>query len=232
MRKTLKKPAAVLSAVLASVLLLTALGGCGRRGAAPEPAEPAAEDEPVSPAVTAELPAAESAPGRQDGERFEEVIILEGMEETVRYEHVRNAALGFEIDYDYESFLRRSEPDRECFISVYDIPENPENYLELTFRPEDAETVSASVSEVLSEDYDLIRETYLLDRAGSCIRIDASCAKGNGGTPDLLQMVYIIPADGGSIIGTAHYSFESAEGFGRRFAYIMNTLTVIERTGV
>ena len=232
MRKTLKKPAAVLSAVLASVLLLTALGGCGRRGAAPEPAEPAAEDKPADQAVTAELPSAETAPGRQDGERFEEVIILEGMEETVRYEHVRNAALGFEIDYDYESFLRRSEPDRECFISVYDIPENPENYLELTFRPEDAETVSASVSEVLSEDYDLIRETYLLDHAGSCIRIDASCAKGNGGTPDLLQMVYIIPADGGSIIGTAHYSFESAEGFGRRFAYIMNTLTVIERTGV
>ena len=58
MRKTLKKPAAVLFAVLASVLLLTALGGCGRRGAAPEPAEPAAEDEPVSPAVTAEASSA------------------------------------------------------------------------------------------------------------------------------------------------------------------------------
>ncbi len=58
------------------------------------------------------------------------------MEETVRYEHVRNTALGFEMDYDFESFVRRSEPDRECFISVYDDPEAPENYLEVTFSAE------------------------------------------------------------------------------------------------
>ena len=69
----------------------------------------------------------------------------------------------------------------------------------------------------------VLASVLLLTALGGC---------GYGGTPDLLQMVYIIPADGGSIIGTAHYSFESAEGFGRRFAYIMNTLTVIERTGV
>ena len=40
-------------------------------------------------------------------------------------------------------------------------------------------------------------------------------------------MVYIIPAPDGCRVATAHYSFESAEGFGRRFSYIVNTLTII-----
>ena len=49
--------------------------------------------------------------------------------------------------------------------------------------------------------------------------------------PDLLQMVYIIPAPDGCRVATAHYSIESAEGFGRRFSYILNTLVVIDRNG-
>ena len=172
---------------------------------------------------------AEETAGRQDGERFEEIIALEGMEETVRYEHVRNNVIGIEIDYDYESFVRLCEPDRECFVSVYDDPENPLNYLEVTCSPEDPDTVLASISETLSNDYDIIVESIMLEGAGSCIQIDASNAKGNKGTPDLLQMVYIIPAPDGSRIAAAHYSFESAEGFGRRFSCIVNTLAVIER---
>ena len=36
----------------------------------------------------------------------------------------------------------------------------------------------------------------------------------------------------GSRILTAHYAFEAAEGFGRRFAYLANTLTVIDSRAV
>ena len=37
---------------------------------------------------TAETDNSASGPGRQDGERFETVIILEGMEEAVRYDDI------------------------------------------------------------------------------------------------------------------------------------------------
>ncbi len=163
--------------------------------------------------------------GMQDGERFEEVIMLEGMEETVKYEHVRNDKLGIETDYEYESMVRQKEPDKESFISLYDDINKPENYLEISYRPESADTLAASVSESLSGDYDIIKEQYELNNAGSCIRIVTTNAKG-GGTSRLLQTVYIIPAVNGSIVGTAHYTIESAEGYGSRFAYIMNTLVV------
>ena len=176
-------------------------------------------------------PPATAAPiKRQDGDRFEAVIMIEGLEETVRYEHVRNDRLGFEIDYEYDWFVRESESVCERFVSMYDDADEPQNYLELSFNAEDADTVAASVCASLSDDYDVIREPYTLERAGSCIRIDASSTKGNGGTPDLLQMVYIIPASDGCLIASAHYSFESAEGFGRRISYMMDTLEVISRT--
>ena len=167
--------------------------------------------------------------GRQDGERFEKVIMLEGMEETVQYEHAVNGTMGIEIDYEYESLVRRGESDRECFVSRYDDLNQPENYLEVIYSPADADAAAASVSGTLSNDYDLIVESLVLDRAGSCIRIDASEAKGGKGTPDMLQTVYIIPADDGSIIATAHCTFESAEGFGVRFRNMMHTLTVIDK---
>lgn len=210
-----------LLAFVISVMLVLPMAGCGNA----RPDETGISSAGPDGAAAIQTPAEEV---RQDGERFEDVIILEGMEETVRYEHIRNDALGFEMDYDYESFVRRRESDRERFISVYDDPNSPENYIEVTYSPKDADTVSASVSEMLSDDYDIIREQSVLDRAGSCIRIDASADK-DGRTPDLLQTVYIIPAPDGSRVATAHYSFESAEGFGRRFRYIMNTLAVIDR---
>lgn len=167
--------------------------------------------------------------GRQDGERYEAVIIMEGMEETVQYEHVRNDTIGFEMDYEYERFERRSEADRERFISIYDWPEAPENYLELTYSAEDADTVAASVRAELSQDYDLLENTRELAGVGSCLYIEASNAKDNGGTPDQLQSVYIIPTGNGCLVAAAHYSFEAAEGFGRRFSYMLNTLTVLDR---
>lgn len=240
-------------------LLMTLLIGCGKKTEPAEPAralttapvssteaavtaeseesaesaKPAESDvtvESVNPAESPESEETETEPARQDGERFDGVIMIEGMEETVHYEHIRNDALGFEMDYDYESFVRRTEPDRECFISVYDDPGDPQNYLEVTYSADDAETVCTSVSAALSNDYELIRESCTLDRAGSSIRIDASEAKGSGVTPEQLQTVYIIPAPDGCRVAAAHCSFESAEGFGRRFSDLMNTLTVIERT--
>lgn len=168
---------------------------------------------------------------RQDGERFETVITIEGMEETVRYEHIRNDALGFEMDYDYETFVRQSEPDRERFVSVYDDPQNPENYLEVMYNAENADTVAAFVRTALSREYDLFENSRELERAGSSIRIEASEIKGTNQMPDMLQIAYIIPTSDGCRIAMEHLAIESSEGFGRRFSYMLNTLSVIDRNG-
>ena len=226
MKRKANRQEAILTMMLVLGLLLA---GCGRKDAAPAPSEPVAQSETVSPAETAVSSEAEIIIGRQDGERFEEVILLEGMEEKVRYEHVRNVAVGIEMDYDYESFIRQSDAERERFVPVWENAEDPEIWLEVTASPENAETVASSVEEALENEYDTIREAITLDRAGSCIRIDASNDKGNGETPDRLQTVTIIPAPDGCRVAAAHYSFESAEGFGRRFSSILNTLAVIDR---
>ena len=229
MKKNIKgKRASVLA--LALILLLTALlGGCSKAPAAPEQDENViiVEAEPSSEAPeTAEA----AAPGRQDGERFETVIILEGMEETVHYEHIRNETLGFEMDYDYENFVRRSEADRECFISVWDDPEHPENYLEVTARAEDAQTAADAIGAELSKSYEIHRDdACVLDGVGVCIHIDASADVGGLTMPDQLQAVYIIPAPDGCRVATAHYAIEASEGFGRRFHYLMHSFTVLAR---
>ncbi len=171
---------------------------------------------PVTPAVV-----------REDGERFEAVIVLEGMEETVQYEHIINEALGFEMDYDYESFERYSDAAQECFLSVWDGPGNPENFLEVTARAEDAETVAAAVRAELSGEYDLTESARELDRAGECIYIEASVLKGTNNMADQLQMVYIIPAPDGSIVATVHCAAEAAEGFARRCNYMINTISAL-----
>ena len=116
--------------LIAALLVLVLVMGCAGCGKAPAPesrptapaetraasAEPAAPAE--TPAAPEETSAASPEPGRRDGECFEAVIILEGMEETVHYEHIRNEGLGFEMDYDYENFVRHREADRE-FTVVY-----------------------------------------------------------------------------------------------------------------
>ena len=225
----------ILPALLLSVALMLVLASCGNtRSIGSEPSAAASAEvsqsaEPQPSPSGADQPAAESA--REDGERFETVIVIEGMEETVRYEHIRSETAGFEMDYDYESFVRHSEADRECLVSVWDRPEDPVNYLEVRYDPGDAELVASAVSEALSNDYEIAREPYVLDGTGSCIRIDASEARDGGVMPDLLQTVYIIPASDGCRVATAHFSIESAEGFGRRFSYMMKTLTVIDRSG-
>ena len=166
---------------------------------------------------------------RQDGDRYEGLIMLEGMEQTVPYEHIVNKTAGFEMDYDYEKFVRHSEADRERFILAWDDPENPEYYLEVTYSPEDAETVAAAISEELSKDYEINRSTFALDRAGSCILIDACEVKGGGYTADQMQTVDIIPTADGCLIATAHYGIESSDLIGARFRAMENTLSVIDR---
>ena len=217
-----------LFAVLLALLLIMA--GCGKKGEAPASVEPAANNIPEAAAEPAGMPETVAETGRQDGERFDAVIVLEGMEETVRYEHVRNETVGFEMDYDYESLKRLSETDQECFISIYDDPENPWNWLGVAYSTQSADAVADSVSAELSKDYEIIKEIVPLDRAGSCIRIEASELKGTGRMADQLQVVYIIPAADGCRIATEHLTAESAEGFGRRFSYILNTLAVIDRS--
>ena len=182
---------------------------------------------------TGTIPEPETAPaaqdtGRQDGERFQGTITLEGMDETVFYEHVKNDVIGVELDYDYENFERRSGSASECFISKYDNADAPENYLEIFYTEEDADSAAASIAEGLSANYAANKEAFTLKNAGACTRIDASSTP-DGQTPDQLQTVYIIPLQKGCAVATAHYSAEAAEGFGHRFAEIMDTLTVMSK---
>lgn len=198
------------------------------------PAAPAAEAQIQAPAeddgqiIVEETTETEDRPGRQDGERFEDVIIMEGMEETVRYEHLRREDLGFEMDYDYENFVRQSEGERERFVSDWDDPANPENYLDVTYDTGNAAQAADAVSASLSREYDLLWEERQLDSGLSCTYIEASVIKGTNQMADQLQAVFIIPAGSGSIVATAHYACEGAEGFGRRFACMINTLEALE----
>lgn len=192
--------------------LMLSLAGCGKTPAA----EPSGAEVPAD-------------PGRRDGERFETTIILEGMEETVRYEHIINEALGFAMDYDYDFFARSTQEDRECFVSLWDVPGQPENYLEVTWEAGEAQHVADAISAELSEEYEIYRDTRELDQGGSCIRIEASVIKNTNQMAQRLQTVYIIPASDGCRVARAHCWIEEAEGFGRRFAYMVNTLRVLER---
>ena len=229
MRCIVKNNVAKKALMFVFVLMLMLLVGCGRRYTTTMPAEPAVNNESVSMIEPAESSEADILIGRQNGERFEDVIILEGMEETVKYEHVRNDTIGFEMDYDYESFVRRSDANRECFISIYDNADKPENYLEITAYTENADAVAESFTDTLSQTYELLKGARTLDRAGDCIWIEASELKGSNRMADQLQVVYVIPASDGCRVAVEHFSVESAEGFGRRFNYMLNTLAVIDR---
>ena len=242
MRKQFKKLITVLSVVLAVALLLTVFSACGKKAESDQagsasttesatPAPTATPTPSVSPTPTAEPSSASpAAAGRKDGERFESVITIEGMEETVHYEHIRNESIGFEMDYDYENFQRRSKADRECFISVWDDAANPENYLEVKHLSQDAETAAASIVEELSDRYDVGRSTFTLEKAGECIRLDASVDANNPSQMmEQLQMIYVIPASDGCYVATEHYYIVESEGFGRRFSSMMQTFSPIEK---
>ena len=171
--------------------------------------------------------AAESDLALRPGEHFEGTVPLEGTEQTVHYEAIRNDALGFEMGYDYENFVRHSEADRARFISAWDNPDNPEIYLEITHSSDDAETTAASIAETLSAQYNVSRWEYTLDRAGDCIDLRGELDKEGQMSIWELQMVYIIPADDGCFVAWGHYTQESAEGCGARFRGMMHTFAVL-----
>lgn len=171
--------------------------------------------------------AAESDLALRPGEHFEGTVPLEGTEQTVHYEAIRNDALSFEMGYDYENFVRQSEADCERFISVWDNPDNPEIYLEITHSSDDAETTAASIAETLSAQYNVSRWEYTLDRAGDCIDLRGELDKEGQMSIWELQMVYIIPADDGCFVAWGHYTQESAEGCGARFRGMMHTFAVL-----
>ena len=209
-----------------TILAALALSACGA------PAEQSAfspEDTEVATVIQAPSETAPVKTARQDGERFQSVLLLEGMEETVNYEHIVNPTLGFEMDYDYESLIRQSGAELERFVSVYDDPAAPENYLDVTFDARSAELAADAIRESLSDVYDTSTEERALDGAGRCLRIEASALKGTDQMAEQLQAVYVIPASDGCRVATAHYAIEAAEGFGHRFDAMMNTLTLLER---
>ena len=222
-----------LSLLLAAAMMLS-LAACGSVPAT-QNETPAAETESQTTAsddgqiIVEETPETPTQDERQDGERFEAVIMMEGMEETVRYEHIRREDLGFAMDYDYENFVRQSEGDRERFISDWDDPADPQNYLEVSYDTGNANLVADAISAGLSDVYDLFQDERELDNSVKCLRIEASVIKGTNQMADRIQEIYIIPAGSGSIVARAYYAIEGAEGFGRRFAYMVRTLNTLER---
>lgn len=218
-----KKLCTAISVALTLVLLPTAmLSGCGRTDTA------SATPAPTAQAAPAETPRPAATPGRQDGERFETTVIVEGMEETVSYEHIRNEALGFEMDYDYEILERRQDADREVFLALGEDPEDPWNYFEIRRTAGDAETVTTGLSANFSDSYDSVSAApFTFDGAGACTCINVSGAKDGKAPAGSLLTVYVIPADGSCLVALVRCTFESAGGFGVRANAMLNTLTLI-----
>ena len=220
----------MITAAAALVLLLTALSGCGKTETAAVPTEPALSNAPAAHDEPAELSETEAAAGRIDGERFDETIVIEGMEEIVGYEHVRNEEAGYEMDFEYDALDRVSGTYGDRFISHYEDPDDPWNYLEVTYRAVDINTVISETNASLLELYDnVVPGSYTLVHAGSCTQLSASSAREGNRVSGSLQTAYIIPAGKGCIVAVAHCTMESAGGFGVRFSNMLNTLTLIER---
>ncbi len=169
----------------------------------------------------------ESTSGRKDGERFESEIMMEGMIETVEYEHAVSKSMGFELDYEYDSLLRNSGSDEESFMSKYDDPKDPYNYLLVKLSEIDAESTLAELKESLAGDFDEVTtEETELEGTGKCQCLIALGVKNKELPDGALKRVYIIPTGKGCIIAEANYTIESAEGFGTRFVNMINTLTL------
>ena len=239
----MKKTVVIMILIAALALSLTA---CGKAPAAQNPAPAAEAQTPVGgtapaeempaetqsePAEPATTPEADAFPARADGERFEDVIMIEGMEETVQYEHVKSTAFGFEMDYDYENFVRQSDANCERFVSVWDNAAEPENYIEVRSDTGNAELVADVIIASLSGDYEVRQEYRELARAGQCIHIAADIIKGTDRMPDHLQYIYVIPAADGCRVVTEHCFVADCEGLLRRFDYMLNTLTVPDVNG-
>ena len=224
----MKKTIVILTIILTLVL---ALAGCGKAPAAePQSTEASKtpdETAPVEPPASASVPA--PAPVRQDGERFEGTLSFQGFEETVHYEHLRREDLGFEMDYDYDTFLRQSGADYERFVHVWDDPANPRNYLEVEADTGNAELVASAINATLSGEFDTTEVYCDLDNGVQCIQIEASVLKGSDQMADRILVKYIIPAPDGCRIATANYDTVDSEGFAKRVFYMVKTIAAFDR---
>ena len=212
--------------VFVLALSMTIFAGCGRNSSAGDPAAPVTTTESTSITKPVASPEFEPVAEHQVGERYEGIVVLDGMEQAVRYEQIRNDTLGFEMGYDYERFDRYSEPERERFILKREDPDAPEVYLEITRSEDDAESTAASIWEALSDEYAPTRFDFPLDHAGRCIQIYAGVDKSGQMTIDQLQVVYIIPASDGCLVAWGHNTFDSADAFGAMYRSMVHTLVV------
>ena len=228
----MKKPIVIVFVIAARMLSLAA---CGNAPAAEsktpttEPQVTEAAPAPVETAPAAETPAPTPAPARQDGERFEGTFSYQGFEETVHYEHIRREDLGFEMDYDYENFVRQSGEGYERFVHVWDDPANPRNYFEVEADTGNANLVADAMNAILSEEYDTTMVYRDMDNGEQCIQIEASVIKGTNQMADQIQVKYIIPAPDGCRISTAHYDTVDSEGFAKRVFYMVKSIAAFDR---
>ena len=221
------------SAAIALALTTMLLGGCGKTNPNAAPTEAAASPAPAAvteaAAPTAEASAAPVKPARQVGERFEASFTFQGVEQPVRYEHIRSDAVGFEMDFDYESFKRLSEAERERFVSVWDDPAKPENYIDVSADTGEAALVADAITAQLSGEFDVTSITRELDSGVKAIRLEASVLKGTNLMADNLQSVYVVPASDGCRIAWVHCVAADSEGFSIRVSKMLNTLTAVDR---
>lgn len=226
MKNTLHRT--VLIILLSLALPISFFYGCGGSNGTEAAVAPPATAAPAGTAEPVPSPETKIATGHQAGDRYEGTVMMDGMEETVRYEQIRNDTLGFEMGYDYDRFERHSEPDRERFILKDEDPAHPEVYLEITRSADDAETTAASIGEALSQEYGITSGEYVLDQAGNCIVINADTDKTGQMTMDLLQVVYIIPAGDGCLVAWGHNTFDSADAFGALYRSMMHTFAALD----
>ena len=217
------------TAALALALTTVILGGCGKSGQAAKPTEPSPTPAQAAVTETAAPTAAPIKPVRQVGERFEGSFTFQGMEEKVQYEHIRSDAVGFEMDLDYESFKRVADADTERFVSVWDDPAKPENYLEVRADAGSAESVAEALTAELSKEYDVTTLEQQLDSGARAIRLEASVVKGTNQMAENLNSVYIIPAPDGCRVAWVRCFVTDSEGFSLRVSKMVNTLTAIDR---
>ena len=103
------------------------------------------------------------------------------------------------------------------------------NSLEVRRETDDPETALAKIKASLTNDFDtLVEEEEMLSGAGSCVTVRAFGVKNNTIDTGSMREVTIIPAPGGCIVAEAHYTIESAEGFGGRMSSIVDTIVVLK----
>ena len=228
----MKKSFAGIIVIAALMLSMAACGNAPVAESKTPNTEPQVTETTLAPVET--TPAAETfaptpAPARQDGERFEGTFSYQGYEETVHYEHIRREDLGFEMDYDYENFVRQSGEGYERFVHVWDDPANPRNYFEVEADTGNANLVADAMNAILSEEYDTTMVYRDMDNGEQCIQIEASVIKGTDQMADQIQVKYIIPAPDGCRIATAHYDTVDSEGFAKRLFYMVKTISAFDR---